>query len=92
MQTRKHVPELVRCLGECGRPAFAISQDQLEWLLELGFSFTRIAEIIGVLERTVRRHLRMYGLTIDMDRYSTLSDDQLDILVTEVLEVCLLIP
>ena len=46
VQTRKHVPEVVRCLGKCGRPAFAISQDQLEGLLELGFSFTRIAEVV----------------------------------------------
>ena len=66
----EHVPEVVRCLGECGRPAFMISQDQMEGLLELGFSFTRIAEIIGVSERTIRRQRIMFGLPVGADRYS----------------------
>ena len=51
--------EHVRYLGERGRPAFMISQDQMEGLLELGF---RIADIIGVSERTIRRRQIMLGL------------------------------
>ena len=78
-------PEVCR-RGQRGRPPFIISLDQLEGLIGLGLSMTCIAAILGVSERTVRRHREMYGLPIGMDRYISIQDAQLDRLVSGIMQ------
>ena len=79
----EQTPE-VRHRGQRGRPPFVISLDQLEALIELGLSMRRIASVLGVSERTVRRRREMYGLPIGRDRYSLLLDHELDRLVSDI--------
>ena len=45
-----------------GKPAFDISAELLEDFLSLGFSYTRISEMLGVSRWTVSRRIKDYGL------------------------------
>lgn len=73
--------------GQRGRPSFLISFEQLEALIDLGFNLRRIALILGVSERTVRRRREVYGLPIGRDRYAELSDAQLDGVISSIMQV-----
>jgi transposase len=67
-------------VSDRGRPRLDIRQDQLEYFLELGFTCPRIASMLGVSLRTIRRWMSESGLSV-RNLYSTISDEQLDILV-----------
>ncbi|RXN38427.1 hypothetical protein ROHU_001117 [Labeo rohita] len=71
--------------GFSGRPQYSITQEQLRFLLEYNFSTKQMAEILGVSKRTVKRRLRKYNISL-RDRYSNLSDSDLDNLVREVVQ------
>ena len=45
-----------------GKPAFDIPAELLEDLLGLGFTYTRIAEMLGVSRWTISRRIKDYGL------------------------------
>ena len=47
---------------EPGKPAFDIPAELLEDLLVLGFTYTRIAEMLGVSRWTISRRIKDYGL------------------------------
>ena len=49
-------------VNRTGRPNFLISEAQLQYLRSLGFSWTQIAEILGVSYTTVYRRRREYGM------------------------------
>ena len=66
-----------------GRPTFCIPRNQLAYLLENRFTCPRIADILGVSLRTVRRRMTEYNLSIHM-LYTALTDDQLDGIVSEI--------
>ena len=68
--------------GEPGRPAFDISSELLEDLLGLGFSHTKISEMLGVSRWTISRRVRDYGLQ-DFSEFSKLSDNELDKIVED---------
>ena len=70
--------------GRPGRPSCAVSEDQLINLFEIGFSATRIACMLGVSVRTIRRRMDDIGLRVS-DFYSTMPDNELDIVVNEIL-------
>ena len=63
--------------GEPGKPAFDISAELLEDLLGLGFTYTRIAQMLGVSRWTISRRIKDYGLE-DFRSFSKLSDDELE--------------
>ena len=63
--------------GEPGKPAFDISAELLEDLLGLGFTYTRIAQMLGVSRWTISRRIKDYGLE-DFGSFSKLSDDELE--------------
>lgn len=69
---------------EPGRPAFDISAELLEDLLGLGFSHTKIAEMLGVSRWTISRRIKACGLD-DFTSFSKLSDDVLDQIVGDYL-------
>ena len=70
--------------GRPGRPRCAVSEDQLQHLFEIGFSATNIAGMLGVSVRTIRRRMDDIGLRVS-DLYSTLPDNELDVIVNEIL-------
>ena len=58
-----------------GKPPFDISAELLENFLSLGFSYTRISEMLGVSHWTVSRRIKDYGLG-DLKSFSKLSDNE----------------
>ena len=66
-----------------GRPRFSIPRHQLAFMLEAQFSVPRIAIILGVSIRTVRRRMSDYNLTVRMF-YANISDEELDRIVAEI--------
>ena len=66
-----------------GRPRFDIRPDQLEYLLGIGFTCPRIAIMLGVSLRTIRRRMSECGFSVK-SLYSTISDAELDSLVKQI--------
>lgn len=66
-----------------GRPVIEIRRDQLERLRTIGFSWAKIAQLLGVSVRTVYNRRQ----ELDIQGYSDISDADLDRLVTEILNV-----
>ena len=64
-------------IGETGKRAFDISAELLEDLLGLGFTYTRIAQMLGVSRWTISRRIKDYDLE-DFRSFSKLSDDELE--------------
>ena len=70
--------------GRPGRPWFAIAEDQLCSLLQVGFSVPHIAHLLGTSVWTIRRRMEEFGLSVS-DFCSSISDNDLDGIVIEVL-------
>ena len=66
-----------------GRPKFDIRKEQIEHLLCLHFTCPKIASLLGVSLRTVRRRMTEYGLSVS-GLYSEISNCELDRLVSEI--------
>ena len=69
--------------GSSGRPRLDVRKEQLEYLLDMGFTGPQIATTIGVSLSTVRRRMTEYGLSIKA-LYSDITDHQLDSVVEEI--------
>ncbi|KAK7157551.1 hypothetical protein R3I93_008903 [Phoxinus phoxinus] len=63
--------------GSRGAPSYAITQDQLSFLLSCGFTVTQIADILHTSVSTVKRRLRCFNL-LQSASYSDISDVDLD--------------
>ena len=63
-----------------GRPRYAITFDQLSFLVGENFNTCRTANCLGVSVSTVRRRLRDSGIDLDQT-YSEISDVDLDQLI-----------
>ena len=48
--------------GTSGRPKFNIPYDQLNFLVERGFTFVKTAELLGISVRTAERRFQDFGL------------------------------
>ena len=59
-----------------GRPAIAISREQLELYLEYGSTAVKIAQLFSVSVKTIFRRIAEWG--IEWKKYSDLSDMELD--------------
>ena len=57
--------------------------DEVEYLQSLQFTWTKIAQIVGIRRRTLYRRLSEWNLPLD-PYYSTISDSDLDSLVAQV--------
>lgn len=66
-----------------GRPRYEISQQQLEHLLDIGFSCPKISGLLGVSLRTVRNRMATFGLSV-RGLYTSISDSDLDKVVKQV--------
>jgi len=70
-------------MGNVGRPRFEITREQMNFLVESGFTGPQIASIIGVSLSTVRRRMAYFGLSIGV-QYTSVMDSELDDLVREI--------
>ncbi len=66
-----------------GRPAIDVHMEEVEYLRSLRFSWTKIAEIVGISRRTLYRRLGEWDLPIEIN-YAILSDSELDRLVADI--------
>jgi len=73
-EVRYH-PQVVRRLSP-GRPSFEITQDRLEYLLSLSFTWTEISRILGVSRMTIYRRRLTFGM-IDIEIGRPLNDQEL---------------
>lgn len=71
--------------GAVGRPSFQIPPSQLQFLIDSRFSVPQIAQLMNVSVSTVRRRMLAYNMSIRAT-YSTISDEELDRIVSEMQE------
>ena len=67
-----------------GRPKIAVSLSQVSGLRELGFSWSKIAKLIGVGDRTLLRRRQESGQEHLLNGISEISNEQLDDIVSEI--------
>ena len=67
-----------------GRPRFSVSKSQIEGLRDLGFTWSKIAAMIGVSRITLHRRIRELGLEGET-RYSEIDDQESDVFVRTIL-------
>lgn len=70
-------------IGRAGRPRFNIARNQLEYLLQNGFTGPDVSQMLGVLLRTIRRRIQEYGIFHQTFR-TIVSNDELDGIVREI--------
>ena len=78
----KIVPRSLEAQEGPGRPKFKLPQETLEELRELGFSWTKIAKMLGVSRWTISRRITEYGLN-NMQGFTEMKDEELDSIVNE---------
>ena len=61
-----------------GRPAMDVDPDEVKYLLSVGFSKTKVAEIMGVSRQTIYNKTRAWGQRVDFEKYSVITDSDLD--------------
>ena len=64
-------------LRSCGRPQIQVSLDEVEYFRGLGFTWTKIAEMIGISRSTLYRFLEREGIS-STRKYSEISSSDLD--------------
>ena len=50
--------------GRRGRPPFNVSEDQLVFFVDNGFTIPKISEMLGISKRKVERRMSMFGIRI----------------------------
>uniref|UniRef100_A0A1X7USS9 Integrase catalytic domain-containing protein n=1 Tax=Amphimedon queenslandica TaxID=400682 RepID=A0A1X7USS9_AMPQE len=68
--------------GHRGRPKYDLPRDQLQYLIENGFTTSRICSMLCISLSTLRRRMSEYGIRV-RDTYSDISDTALKDLVME---------
>ncbi|MEQ2170049.1 hypothetical protein GOODEAATRI_031294 [Goodea atripinnis] len=69
--------------GELGRPKYVVPSQQLQTFTKMSFSVSKIAAILGICPRTVKRRLHDYGMSTKQC-YSRLTDEEMDTLVRSI--------
>ena len=72
--------------SEQGRPPKEISLDDVKYLLSLGISRTKVAEILGVTWQTLYNRIKGCSNPEAFNRYSDLSDTHLDSAIRSIKE------
>lgn len=76
--------------GRPGRPSVVISEEQITTLLDLGFTYTSMAAMFGISERTLFRRRTEFGLQTGR-HYTEISDNDLDAAVRSLVDVSYLV-
>ncbi|KAK0138214.1 hypothetical protein N1851_025474 [Merluccius polli] len=78
-----HIVTHMYAKGERGRPKIMLSQQYASRLLEIGLSVPCIGKPLAVSVKTLFRRMGKWGLSV-RELYSTLGDDKLDSLLSEM--------
>ena len=73
------------CSHPVGRPSIDVDMRDIEFLRGLRFSWTKVAEVLGISRSTLYRRLSEEGITHE-GTYSDISDNSLDDLIKEIKE------
>ena len=68
-----------------GRPQFRVTKAQIESLREIGFSWTKIADLIGISRVTLYRRRRELEIG-EQHNYSKITDIQLDAVIQSIVQ------
>lgn len=74
----------VQNVSGAGRPAFDIPKETLKLYLNYRFTNATIAQMLGVSAKTVSRRLREFGLREEIPKYTDISNEELDKIVSEI--------
>ena len=80
------IPQIQVYTGGRGRPAYYIPQSQIEAMMELRFTYEKMAALLHISTRTLQRHRQEYGLPIGRN-YTNITDDELDATIRSILQV-----
>ena len=69
--------------GQRGRPRFNVPREQLEFLIERGFSIPDIAHILGISVRTIERRLLQFGLSATQ-AFTSIDNQSLDHTIQDI--------
>ena len=72
--------------GGRGRPAYYVPQSQIEAMMELRFTYEKMARLLHISTRTLQRRRQEFGLPIGRN-YTDITDDELDATIRSVLQV-----
>jgi hypothetical protein len=72
--------------GTPGRPRFVVSKPQIEGLQELGFSWSKIARMIGISRITLYRRRLALGIGNEVE-FNQLEDHEFDELVASIIQL-----
>ena len=67
-----------------GRPQVEVSKEQLEFLRLMHFSWSKIANILGVSLSTINRKREYWQMNDEISQWSQISDEELDNIVGEI--------
>ena len=79
-----HVDIFMLYTNSRGRPRFFISQEQLEYHLQIGFTCPKIANVFGVSVSTITEKKDGECEFSVGSLYSIITDDELDVLVAQI--------
>ena len=68
-----------------GRPRYLVRKEQLIFLKELGFSWARVALMLGISRSTLDRRRKELDIPVDLETFSDISDNELDDVVQQIL-------
>ena len=77
-------PVRVHCEGQRGRRQLTIDYEKLQFLREIGLSWTKIAELFGVSRRTLYNIRLRYNMCDGLQSFTELSDNELLEVVEEI--------
>ncbi len=78
-----HQPSVVYT-ASAGRLSIDIPRETLKMYLNFGFSLINISEMLGVSRKTVSRRIRQFGLLEEVPRYTEISNENIDAIVSEI--------
>ena len=77
-------PLTVQDASRPGRPAFDIPRETLKFYLNYGFTNAMVAQMLGISAKTVSRRLKEFGLREEISKYTDITNEDLDKIVSEI--------
>jgi hypothetical protein len=84
LQFTSHLSSLITT-GRKGRTRYDLPSDQLVYFVEHGFTCSKISDMLGISQRSIRRRMTEYGISI-RQMYSNIGELELRELITEAHE------